>query len=97
MLVRAFFLMILCSLQTAGALSSARALTLDEIVAKLQPAAIRKFERPLRGRSSRSGRSRTERRYPSSSTALATLKSCNGWPTAARWRQVNRYRNLVRP
>lgn len=38
MLVRAFFLMILCSLQTAGALSSARPLTLDEIVAKLQPA-----------------------------------------------------------
>lgn len=38
MLVRAFALTILCSLQMAGALSSAHALTLDEIVARLQSA-----------------------------------------------------------
>lgn len=35
MLVRAFFLVILSSLQTAGALSSAHALTLDEVIAKV--------------------------------------------------------------
>lgn len=38
MRVRAFSLVVLSSLQIAGALSSAHALTLDEIVAKLQSA-----------------------------------------------------------
>lgn len=38
MLVRAFSLVVLCSLQMVGPSSSAYALTLDEIVAKLQSA-----------------------------------------------------------